>query len=366
MQITIQHANPVNMSLKNCSICLKVSAVFIFLLFFQFADAQRKQVQVVSKFPEADAKLEAAAKELGGEVVAVVYKDGAIIWQKAIGTDFTAKSQAPIMNASQWLTAALVMSYVEQGKLSLSDKVSKYIPLFTKYSKGYITIKDCLAHLTGIEADPGHYSNGKKFASLEEEVDNFITKKEIESNPGLEFRYSNVGLNIAGRVLEIVAKRGFEQLMQERITRPLMMRNTSFSSFYSVNPSAGALSSPNDYINFLSMLLNKGMFNGKRILSEQSITEMLTIRTTPPMMKYVPKGMEGYSYGLGQWILEADEKGIGTLIAGPGMTGTWPMIDLCRGYALLIFTKGDLNEEKKNIYMDVKASIDALIPPNCK
>lgn len=354
------------MSLKNRSICLKVSTVFVSLLFLQLANAQRKAVVVESKFPEVDTKLEAAKKELGGNVVAMVYKDGAIMYNKAIGVDFNFKTQVPIGNASQWLTAALVMCYVDLGKISLNDKVSQYIPLFTKYSKGYITIKDCLAHLTGIEADPGKYSSGKKFASLEEEIEHFITKKDIQSNPGLEFRFSNIGMNILGRILEVATKRSFEQLMQERITRPLMMRNTSFSSFNSINPTAGALSTANDYTNFLSMILNKGMFMGKRILSEEAITQMLTIRTTPSMMKYIPKGMETYSFGLGQWILEADEKGTGTLVAAPGFEGSWPMIDFCRGYALVIFTKGDLNEEKKKIYMDIKASIDALITSNCK
>jgi CubicO group peptidase (beta-lactamase class C family) len=357
------------MSVKKRSNCVKVSAVLIFMLFFQFANGQRKVVQAESKFPQIDTKLEASKKELGGSVVALIYKDGNLIYQKAIGTDFNAKTQVPIANASQWLTAALVMSFVDQGKLSLDDKISKYLPVFTKYSKGFITVKDCLAHLTGIESEPARLMNlfgRKKYASLEEEVEDFASKKEIQSNPGLEFRYSNVGLNILGRIMEVIGKRGFEQLMQERITRPLMMRNTSFSSFNAVNPASGAVSSANDYMNFLSMLLNKGMFNGKRILSEQAITDMQTVRTTPPMMKSVPKGIEGYSYGLGQWILEADEKNVGTVVVGPGLSGTWPMIDKCRGYAFLIFTKGDLGEEKKNIYMDIKASIDEQIASTCK
>ncbi|MEO7530003.1 MAG: serine hydrolase [Sediminibacterium sp.] len=357
------------MSVNNRSICLKVTTALIFLLFLQFAIAQRKLVQIESKFPEVDTKLEAAKKELGGNVVALVYKDGNIIYQKAIGTDFTTKTQAPIANACQWLTAALVMSFVDQGKLSLDDKVSKYIPAFTKFSKGFITIKDCLAHLTGIESEPARLMNlfgRKKYTTLEEEVDEFASKKEIQSNPGLEFRYSNIGLNIVGRVLEVMTRRSFEQLMQERITRPLMMRNTSFASFSAINPTSGAVSTPSDYMNFLSMILNKGMFNGKQILSEQAITEMQTIRTTPAMMKYSPKPTEGYSYGLGQWIVEADEKGVGTVLTSPGLAGTWPMIDKCRGYALLIFTKGDLNEEKKTIYMDIKAAIDGKIASTCK
>ncbi|HEY1019012.1 MAG TPA: serine hydrolase domain-containing protein [Sediminibacterium sp.] len=350
------------MSVKFQTICGKVSAAFIFLLFFQVALAQ-------ADFSELDRKLEASKKELGGNVVALIYKDGKLVYQKAMGTDFNAKTQAPIASCSKWLTAALVMSFVDQGKLSLDDKVSKYLPIFTKYSKGYITIKDCLAHLTGIESEPIRMLSllsRKKYASLEEEVNDFASKKDIMANPGLEFRYSNIGLNIAGRVLEVLTRRSFEQLMQEHITRPLMMRNTSFSSFNAVNPSGGAISTASDYMNFLSMLLNKGMFNGKRILSEKAITDMQTVRTTPAMIKYAPKAAEGYNYGFGAWVLQADENGQAQVLASPGLFGTWPMVDFCRGYACIFFTKGGLGEERKEIFMDLKQSIDAQLSSACK
>ena len=362
MQRTIQVKNSENMSAKFKLYCAKVSAALIFMLFFQSAMAQ-------PDFSEVDRKLESAKKELGDKVVALIYKDGKIIYQKAIGTEFNAKTQAPIASCSKWLTAALVMSFVDQGKLSLDDKVSKFIPIFSKYSKGYITIRDCLAHLTGIESEPIKLINifgRKKFATLEEEVDDFASKKEIQSNPGLEFRYSGIGLNIAGRVLEVLTKRSFEQLMQERITRPLMMRNTSFASFNAVNPSGGAVSTASDYMNFLSMILNKGMFNGKQILSEKAIIAMQTVRTTSSMIKYAPKAAEGFNYGFGEWILEADENGVGNVVASPGLFGTWPMVDKCRGYACIFFTKGLLGEEKKDVYMDIKKTIDEQLPSTCK
>lgn len=350
------------MSVKPGLNCAKGSAVLIFMLFFQAAIAQ-------PDFSEVDRKLEASKKELGGNVVTLIYKDGKIIYQKALGTDFNLKTQAPIASCSKWLTAALVMSFVDQGKLSLDDKVSKFLPIFTKYSKGYITIKDCLAHLTGIESEPIRLTNlfgRKKYASLEEEVNDFASKKEIQANPGLEFRYSGIGLNIAGRVLEVLTKRSFEQLMQERITRPLMMRNTSFASFNAVNPSGGAVSTASDYMNFLSMLLNKGMFNGKRILSEKAVEDMSVVRTTPAIIKYAPKAAEGFNYGFGEWILQADENGNGTVVASPGLFGTWPMIDKCRGYACIFFTKGLLGEERKDIYLDIKKSIDEQFASSCK
>ena len=349
------------MSVKQEFTCVKVSAALLFMLFFQLANSQ-------TDFSGVDKKIDAAKKELGGNAVVLIYKDGKIIYTKALG-EFTAKTQAPIASCSKWLTAALVMSFVDQGKLSLEDKVSKYLPIFTKYSKGYITIKQCLSHLTGIESEPIKLLSllgKKKFNTLEEEVDDFASKKEIESTPGLEFRYSNIGLNIAGRVLEVLARRGFDQLMQERITRPLMMRNTSFSSFTAVNPSGGAISTASDYMNFLSMILNKGMFNGKQILSEKAIAAMQTAQTTSAMIKYAPKAAQGYNYGFGEWIQETDENGKATVISSPGLFGTYPFIDNCRQYACIFFTKGILGEEKKEIYMDIKRVIDETLPTTCK
>ena len=347
------------MSVKIIFNCLKVSVVLIFLLNFQAVLAQ-------SDFTAIDRKLEESKKELGGNAAVLVYKDGKQVYQKIMGKEFNIKTQVPISYSSEWLTAALVMCYVDQGKISLDDKISTYIPIFTKYAKGYITIRDCLSHLTGIEAEHTRSLFGKKkYENLEEEVNEFASKREIESNPGLLFNHSNIGLVLAARVLEIVTKRSFEQLMQEKITRPLMMRNTSFSSFNAVNPSSGAVSTAYDYIIFLNMLLNKGMYNNKRILSEKAVAEMQKIRTTAQMIGYAPKEMVGYNYGFGEWILSTDTNGNASALACPGFSGTWPMIDLCRGYTCVIFTKGDLKEEKTAIYSDIKKIIDGQIGGTC-
>jgi CubicO group peptidase (beta-lactamase class C family) len=349
------------MSVKFQYFCVKVSAILIFLLFFQEINAQYN-------FIGLDQKLDAAKKELGGNAVTLIYKDGKLIYQKALG-EFNPKTQAPIASCSKWLTAALVMSFVDQGKISLDDKVSKYIPIFSKYSKGYITIRDCLSHMTGIKSDPSlvmKMMEKKSFSSLEEEVIDFASKKEIQSNPGLEFRYSNIGLNIAGRIVEIVGKRGFEQLMQERITRPLLMRNTSFSNLDAINPSGGAISTANDYMNFLAMILNKGEFNGKRILSEKSINEMHTMRTNSSIIKFAPKVAEGFNYGLGEWIQDTDENGKATVVSCPGLFGTWPLVDICRGYACIVFTNGLLKDSQRALYKDIKRIIDEQMGSACK
>ena len=108
------------------------------------------------------------------------------------------------------------------------------------------------------------------------------------------------------------------------------------------------------------------MFKGKRILTEKSITEMQTTRTTPSMIKYAPKAAEGFNYGFGEWIIETDDNGIGTVVASPGLFGTWPMVDNCRGYACIFFTKGLLGEEKKELYLSMKTTIDEQLKSTCK
>ncbi len=312
-------------------------------------------------FSGVDQLLARNQKLLGNNVVALVYKDGKVVYKKELG-EFNAKTQAPIASCSKWLTAALVMTFVEQGKLDLDDPVSKYIPSFGKYMKSYITIRHCLSHTTGMEKDgttAGKLLERRKYESLEEEA-NALAAKEISNNPGKEFSYGNYGLNIAARVCEIVGKKVFERLMQERITRPLKMRLTSFANDNgnAPNPSAGAQSSANDYLNFLTMILNKGIFEGKKILSEESIAEMQKVQMAELPIKFSPKAAVGFEYGLGEWIQEKNADGIASVVSSPGFFGTWPYIDNCRKYAAILFVKSLLGEQKKDIALQFKELIE--------
>lgn len=318
-------------------------------------------------FNEAEKLLTANQKLLGNNLVALIYKDGKIIYQKEFG-DFTVKSKAPVASCSKWLTAALVMTFVDDGKISLDDKVSTYLPIFETYGKSYITIRQCLSHKTGIEDNKrivAKILERRKYETLEDEV-NAFAKKEIDTNPGTSFSYGTIGLNIAARVLEVVGKKRFDLLMKQRIFTPLNMKGSSFTpDDHSTDPSGGAVSTPIDYMNFLSMILNKGTFEGKRILSEASVNAMQVSQTNNIPKKYVPKAGEGYEYGLGEWILETNSKGESSVVTSPGLFGTFPFVDNCRKYACIFFVKNFLGEERKDIYMQIKQAIDKQIPSTC-
>jgi CubicO group peptidase (beta-lactamase class C family) len=306
-------------------------------------------------------------KTLGNYVV-LVSKEGKTVYQKQGGTDFTAKSQAPIAGAGDWMTAALVMTFVDEGKLSLDDKVTQYIPLFGKYMKGYITIRNCLTHTTGIKTDESveRPLERNHFEALEDMVNTYATKHSIATNPGTEIFYSNLGPNIAARVLEVISKKAFDRLMRERITSPMKMRGTIFSNELggATNPSNGGQSTANDYINFLTMLLNKGIFEGKRILSEKAVAELETVQFANLPVKFLPAGVQGAHMGLGCFVTNMGASGAPTAFVSPSLLGSAAFMDICRNYSAVIMVEKP-QEEKKPLYQNLMNLIGEAIGGSC-
>ncbi len=341
--------------------CLQCSLVSAFLLFWLSGISQYS-------FAELDTLLKQNQKTLHNNFAMVIWKEGKVIYQKQT-SDFNAKTQAPIANSGNWLIAALVMTFVDEGKISLDDKVSRFIPIFGTYMKSYITMRNCITNTTGIRSDAGiaKIFDRSKHTSLEDEVTDYA-KREIEANPSTEFYYNNIGPDIAARVLEVVSKKSFDRLIMEKILRPLKMRGTSFSNEEggAVNPAGGARSTANDYINFLSMLLNKGMFEGKQILSEKSVYEIQTAQYTQLPVKYSPKLTEGLHYGLGSWIEETDNEGKTSVLSCNNLFGTYPYIDKCRNYAAIFIVQKPQQEQKKEFYASLKEAVDGQINSSCK
>ncbi len=349
-------------------ICLRFSLLPAFLLFCLSGWAQKKpEAPVDHRFDPLDQLLRQNQKELG-QFVALVWDTGKLVYQKQSSEDFTPKMAAPIVRSADWLVAALVMTFVDEGKISLDDKVTTYIPMFGKYSKGYITIRNCLTNTTGIKSDD--LIKVKKmlvtirYESLEDEVNDIASKRPIQTNPNTEFYFSGLGPNIAARCLEVVGKKPFERLMMERIVRPLKMRSVSFDSQTgdAPEPSAGAVASANDYVNFMAMLINKGVGpDGKRVLSEKAVHELGSPQFASLPVKFVPRELQGAQFGLGCYIIGS---GNSTVLLSPNMLGTTAWIDGCRNYcAILIVAKPE--EPKKVIWSSMMNLINEAIGGNC-
>lgn len=310
-------------------------------------------------FSSLDQVLKEKQKVLGGNVCMLVFKDNKIVYEKNLGK-YTSATVEPIASCSKWLTTALVMTLVEEGKLSLEDSIGKFLPVFTKNKKGKIKLKHCLSHTTGIQGEQITLATlmaRKKYSSLEEEV-NEIALKPIVANPGDQFFYGSIGLNIAGRIVEVITKKDFESNFQERIAKPLEMKNTSFKSEHSIDPSGGARSTASDYMNFLIMILNKGNYKGKKILTTSSIEQMEEDHTEDVKVSFVPDQAMGLDYGLGEWIIEKDEDDTPTVVSSPGLFGAFPYVDLVHHYAAFIFVKTYKFKDRNITYKEIKKAVD--------
>ena len=150
--------------------CRKCSLALIFMLILQFASAQ--------DFSNLQTMIKNNGKNLSKEYTIVVQKGGKNIFL-AETDELKFKTPNPIGYASAWLSAALVMTFIDQNKLSLDDPISKYIPDLKKHMKGYITVKNCLTQTTGLDIDASgvmKIAQKNKFQNLDEEVEFFSSR----------------------------------------------------------------------------------------------------------------------------------------------------------------------------------------------
>lgn len=307
-----------------------------------------------------------------GIVTLLAYR-GQVIHADAVGyqnletkTPMKLDSLFQIASMTKPITAVAVMLAEEDGLLTVIDPVEKYLPEFkdiqVKDGNSFvkparpITIRDVLTHTSGMS---GNYPEAvgdfmtfyrKRDKTLTEAV-KFFAQRPLEAQPGTKWIYSNTGIAVAGRIVEIVTKKSFDQFLQERLFTPLGMNDTHFflpasknarvaqiyqltesglkksvieptreNAIYSA-PEAGLYSSAADMFRFLQMLLNGGGFKGKQILSRHSV-ELLSANHTGDLK---PAGWSpGMGMGLGFQVVRNVEgmfrlQSIGTFTHG----GAW-------------------------------------------
>ncbi|WP_161554791.1 serine hydrolase domain-containing protein [Ereboglobus luteus] len=284
-----------------------------------------------------------------------------------------------IASMSKPMTAAAFMMLVDEGKVSLDDPVSKYIPSFAQrqkivskeseklgdianytrdpgapeaeskqaaapaavYRKTTITIRHLLSHTAGLRYSVPEEKPTFDLLPLSKLVEIYAAS-DLLFEPGTDYSYANTDINTIGRIIEIVSGMPYEDFLQKRLLDPLGMMDTTFwpdakqvgriatcyrgdpkkrtltaqpNAYlrYPLNdrvnrhpfPGGGLFSSARDVARFGQFLLNKGEFNGKRLLSEAAVAEM-TRRQTPPHTKTayglglnLGKGEPGGKYGHG-------------------------------------------------------------------
>lgn len=293
------------------------------------ADAARTPDVIASLKPYVD------ARALAGAVTLVVDKDRVLSHQTIGWADIAAKKPMAsdavfwIASMSKPITATVLMMLVDEGRVEVEAPVSRYLPEFARMwvkapggkgqdgrreARNPITVRHLLSHTSGLP-----FFNPEEVAKVDvPEIAasaSLSAKQVLAFEPGTAWSYSNAGIKVAGRIIEVVTGKPFETVMRERLFDPLgMVDTTSFPNaaqiarlpkaykpnFFSTAlvetpigfltypldaptrfacPGGGFFSTAADLARFARMFLNGGELEGRRYLSQAAIKRMTTMQT---------------------------------------------------------------------------------------
>lgn len=341
-----------------------------------------------AQLAKIDTAVEAALNrgDCPGAVVVVVHGD-AVVFRKAYGSRALKPEKVPMTVDTVFdmasltkpvATATSVWRLIEQGKLKLSDPVSKHWPAFAANGKDTVTIEHLLLHTSGLTADNAlaDYADGKAQA-LER-----IAGLKLEAPAGTRFRYSDVGFIVLGQLVEQLGGLPLDQFSRKHIFEPLKMTDTTFRpgdtlkkriaptglrngsiilgevhdprafKLGGVAGHAGLFSTADDLARYCRMLLRGGELDGTRVLAAETVqlfTEPHTVSV--PMKSGNTKGARslGWDVDTSYSAQRGDGFAKGTGFGHTGFTGTSLWIDRETKTAVIVLTNRVHPEDKGNV-----------------
>src|SRR5215213_5305143 len=205
----------------------------------QFADPQRKQ-KLAAAFPEIEKlfKTFMERSQAPGAVLGVIL-DGELVWVKAAGVREQTGNAAVtndtvfrIASMTKSFTAMAIMKLRDEGKLSLEDRVSRYVPAladlpYPTSDSQVLTIRHLLTHSEGFPEDNPW---GDRQLAQTDETMRASLKRGIpfSTSPGTAFEYSNYGFALLGQIVAKASGRPYAEYVRDNILKPLGMNSSTF------------------------------------------------------------------------------------------------------------------------------------------
>jgi CubicO group peptidase (beta-lactamase class C family) len=360
--------------------CLGAGLIFVLVLGMAStmrAQAQ-SQAQTKADWSSLDQYIHSSMKDwkVPGAAVAIVH-DQSVVFMKGFGVrdirtgkPVTADTLFDIGSCTKAFTAASIAMLVDEGKMKWDGRVDEYVPFFHLHdplADEYVTLRDLLSHRTGL---PGTDLIWYGAPYTREEIIRRMRYAKPDAGFRAKFQYQNVMFVVAGYAVGQVSGGTWDEFVKQHIFAPLGMtdsdtsavdaqRSPDFATPHREKPDgaveaipwrniddagpAGSInSSVRDMAKWITLQLNDGVYEGKRLISAKNVEEMHT-----PQMVIAPKGelpqvffpdSKLLSYGLG-WFIE-DYRGH-QLILHPGdIDGFSAMValipDLHTGFVVLV------------------------------
>lgn len=286
-----------------------------------------------AQLAEVEKAIDTKRTELGIPGAAlVIVKDDKIIYMKGLGLrdverklPVTPDTLFAIGSSTKAFTGMAAVMAADDGKLSLDDSPKKYLPYFSLQdpeADAKITIRDLLCHRSGLNrTDIAWYSG----ALTREEIVKVAGMAKPTAKLGEKFQYQNVMFLAAGEALARAERTTYEKFVESRILKPLGMKSTTlsikqmqkskdYSLGYAYNfatketrnlptrdltaiaPAGAINSSARDMAQWVRFMLDGGVFNGKRLVSEAGFAEVVK-----PQMKVGGTIDYGFGWFLRDW-----------------------------------------------------------------
>lgn len=168
-------------------------------------------------------------------LVAVVVHDDRVVWSGGEGTGgagapMTADSAVQVGSVTKSFTATAVLRLVEAGRIRLDGRVAEQLGEFTMGDPraDQITVRQLLNHTSGLTDTGTHFyrtiTNG---ASTLGDVVASLGTERLSTAPGTRYRYANINYVLAGRLVEVVTDRTFQEHLRAQVLAPLGLRRTT-------------------------------------------------------------------------------------------------------------------------------------------
>lgn len=217
--------------MKNLTLFNTRNLCILFTLFLTLSQAQSLESKI-------DKILSTQFKTNETGVSALVAKDGNVIYRKAFGkadleldVNMTSKNIFEVGSITKQFTSVAILMLLEEGKLSLEDEITKFIPTYPTNGKK-ITIHHLLTHTSGIKS----YTSMQRFGevmTIDEtplKFIDFFKNEPMDFDPGEKYLYNNSGYFILGYIVEKVSGLSYQKFIQERIFDMVDMKSSYYGS----------------------------------------------------------------------------------------------------------------------------------------
>jgi CubicO group peptidase (beta-lactamase class C family) len=241
----------------------------------------------------------------------LIIRDGKIAYEKYLN-GCCMNDRQEIHSVTKSVTSALIGFAVDEGKLSLDEKILSHfqdygIPGNMSPEKASLTVEDILTMRAGYDWDEETYpyDDGRNYYSmLQAQTDyySYMINAEVENMPGETFCYNSGGSIMLARVIENASGMDVISYAEQKLFGPLGINDYTWYKWkcgteHEVNTASGLVLRPRDMAKIGYLYLNDGVWEGQQIISKDWIDKSIT--------PYTDFG--GYGYGLHWWVDQIDD-----------------------------------------------------------